>query len=163
MQTIAVENKRGFTLIELVIVIVLIGILAATALPKFSNLTSQAQIAANQGVAGGLGAGVSIAHAAWLALGQPTTPITNGDFTNLSVNTSGWPDGGAGLAAPSPTQCAAVWNSVLNNPPALTNGSSCTGSGCYWINSTTQPCTFNLGTSGRKVTYDTTTGAVGYN
>lgn len=164
MQTIALENRRGFTLIELVIVIVLIGILAATALPKFSNLTSQAQIAANQGVAGGLGAGVSIAHAAWLALGQPTTPITNGDFTNLSVNINGWPDGGAALVNPTGAQCQTVWNAVLNNPPVLTVGTSCTGSGCYWVPAAAAAnCTFTLGTSGRTITYNTTTGAVGYN
>ena len=57
-------KQKGFTLIELVVVIVILGILAATALPKFVDLSSDAEQAAIQGVAGSISSASSINYAA---------------------------------------------------------------------------------------------------
>jgi len=54
------SKQRGFTLIELVIVIVILGILSATAIPKFVNLSSDARIASLEGIKGALSSTSSI-------------------------------------------------------------------------------------------------------
>jgi len=64
------NEQKGFTLIELVVVIVILGILAVTAAPKFIDLTSDARISAMKGVQGSIESAVSLAQAKALIVGQ---------------------------------------------------------------------------------------------
>lgn len=157
------KNEQGFTLIELVIVIVLIGILSATALPRFANLTVQATTAANRGVAGGLASAASIAHAAWLAAGAVTGGTTISlESTTVNINTNGWPDGGGGIA-PTAAQCVTLWNQILNNPPTAQTAACPAGAlNCYNVPTPVgSTCAYNLSsTTGTGITYDTSIGGV---
>ena len=65
------NNVRGFTLIELVVVITILGILAAFAVPRFIALQAQARVASVQGLVGSLRSAAMLTHSSWLISRDP--------------------------------------------------------------------------------------------
>jgi MSHA pilin protein MshB len=128
------KRNAGFTLIELVIVVVILGFLAVTAIPKFLDLTEQAQQANIEGMAGGFATGVSLARAQWEAEARPTSNSVNRvdyDGTELFLTTPGTsttirPGYPTGYNADNPqgtsmttADCIEVWQGILAQPPTI--------------------------------------------
>jgi MSHA pilin protein MshA len=89
------KQHSGFTLIELVLVIVILGILAAAALPRFSDLSTQARVASLGGLAGGLRSAASIAKSTQLALSLASNTNVLIEGQNVTMS-GGFPTANAG-------------------------------------------------------------------
>ena len=90
------KQQKGFTLIELVVVIVILGVLAAVALPRFMNATEDAHTAAVNGTGGALAAGVALVRSQWelnrvKGIANPNLNVTNFGDGTVDVNANGWP------------------------------------------------------------------------
>jgi MSHA pilin protein MshA len=143
--------QRGFTLIELVVVIVVLGILAAFAIPHYAALDSSARTSAVMALTGSLRSAAALAHAEYLTTGTSPSSVSmegasvtlaNGypdvtatgiatalqDTTGFTSATSGSTITWTKTGALTPASCVATYtaSAAANTAPVITN----TTSGC---------------------------------
>jgi len=175
----AKQRNKGFTLIELVVVIAILAILAAFALPRFAQLSEEAHVSSVKATAGAMAAGVALAKAQWVANGLTSSTDSLEGFGDgdLNVSSRGWPVASTGPYVGETDgsgemtigRCEQVWTGVLQaNAPTV--GTTTTDE--YLVSvaaagaatADTQPnCEFTYqldGESNKTITYDADTGSV---
>mgnify|MGYP000279776633 FL=1 len=158
------KKQQGFTIIELVIVIVILGLLAASAVPRFLGATDNAQDASVEGVAGGFASAVGLVRAEWELAGRPSGD-TNITYDSVSIEVS---DNGYPLASPNDDgvdsdgdnmdtdNCQQVFNAIMSQAPTNVAQGSSYGGERYLVNAGAD-CIYTLAASVEIETDDSVT------
>lgn len=144
------NNSRGFTLIELIIVIVILGIISVLAVPRFLSVQDEANASVVSGVGSAFRAGVDLANLKW-RVDSGFGPVDNLDLygtgTNtMDMNSNGWP---AQSYIPFETNpqlnntndCISVFNALLaDGAPSIATNTSAE----FQVSYTTNTCTYTF-------------------
>ncbi|RTZ16918.1 prepilin-type N-terminal cleavage/methylation domain-containing protein [Vibrio aquaticus] len=129
------SKNSGFTLIELVVVIVILGVLAVTAAPRFLNYQRDAHLSVADGAFASFEAGVTMYHDKWLTEGEPTGIVDYGEG-DVYPSTTGFP-----ISVNQPPlvpnnndniqirggDCVSLWNAMVDTDLAIRSQHSGSG------------------------------------
>ena len=141
------KNHKGFTLIELVVVMIILGILAVVAIPRFIDLTGQAKAEATKAALGAVRSTLSIVYGESAANANPSFPasLTADDFANkqLPINKCNGQNGIDSTIA-SGSEPAGTATSATNGFWYVATGANAGRVGAY-ANASITPCSDTSG------------------
>ncbi len=136
------KSQSGFTLIEMVAVIIILAIMAATALPKFTNLSGEARYASLSGLQGGLRSAVALSKAKWLVAQSGDLNSVNFNGTLVSVVHFATP-ASAQINLGIPLDSATGIIAAMDSWGTYTSGTTATGI-AWWPNGVTTSSSCNV-------------------
>ncbi len=150
-------KNRAFTLVELIIVIVILGILSAFAIPKFINLNQDAARATDAGIFASFKTALHLAHTQWIAKGKPAT-ITLQNET-ISMTSGGWP----GSTSMTVSSCENLFHQIMDTSVETTQSLGEDGANKFFVTGSGNTCYFvdlkkTKNASYRMMQYRTTDG-----
>ncbi len=157
------NKQKGFTMIELVVVIAILGILAAVALPRFMEASKDAHRAAVAGTAGALASSVALVRAQWeinrsKAITDPNTNVAGFGEGVVDVNDKGWPIGVSGTEL----HCTDVWLNVMQGSVPTVSGTERDYIPAKGTPTTSCIYTYQRDGGDDSIIYDSETGSVTY-
>ncbi|MAZ89247.1 MAG: hypothetical protein CL693_16580 [Cellvibrionaceae bacterium] len=138
------RSETGFTLLEFIVVVTMIGVLAASSLSYYADIVRDTRISGVQFLSSRFAAAVAGVHVKWIVDGQPKSVELDG--FQLQLNDSGWPIAETSRRAGGKNVCRQLWDSLLQNPSQLPDVIPADSKGVqYWAPKPSNDiCRYNL-------------------